>query len=357
MHQKTPPVRRLRRPLPLLLVLLVPWLLAAKPAASQAPPAGGANRAEVVLRQAGAPEYAIAIHGGAGVISKSLPEAEKQEYLRALSAALRLGQGVLAQGGTSLDAVEKVVRYLEDDPKFNAGKGAVYDHEGKHEMDAAIMNGSDLACGAVAGVTTVKNPISLARLVMERTRHVLLAGPGAEEFAAEMKVPREPASYFDTPKRHQEWQKFLADERAKRPAAGDSKHGTVGAVALDRHGHLAAATSTGGLTGKRFGRIGDSPIVGAGTYANDRTCAISATGTGEEFIRHAVAHDISALMEYGGLTLQQAADKVIHGKLKPGDGGVIGVAHDGSIVLVFNSEGMFRGAADSTGRFEVKIWE
>jgi beta-aspartyl-peptidase (threonine type) len=358
MPQTTPISRGLRPPVPLLLVLLAPGLLAAAPAAPPSPPPaeGGANRAEVVLRRPGAVEYAIAIHGGAGVISKSLPAAEKEEYLRSLSAALRLGQETLAQGGSSLDAVEKVVRYLEDDPKFNAGKGAVYDHEGKHEMDAAIMNGKDLACGAVAGVTTVKNPISLARLVMERTRHVLLAGPGAEEFAAEMKVPREPASYFDTPKRYQELQKFLAEERAQRPGGGGGEHGTVGAVALDRHGHLAAATSTGGLTGKRFGRIGDSPIIGAGTYANDRTCAISATGTGEEFIRHDVAHDISALMEYGGLTLQQAADRVIHGKLKPGDGGVIGVAHDGSIALVFNSEGMFRGAADSTGRFEVKIW-
>jgi beta-aspartyl-peptidase (threonine type) len=348
--------RRLRRTVGTLLALASPLRLAA--AARQAPPAeGGANRAEVVLTRPGAVSYAIAIHGGAGVISKSLPEAEKQEYVRSLAAALRLGQGVLAAGGTSLDAVEKVVRYLEDDPKFNAGKGAVYTYDGHHEMDAAIMSGRDLACGAVAGVTTVRNPISLARLVMERTHHVLLAGPGAEKFADEMKVPREPNSYFDTPKRYQEWQKMLADERAKRAAGGDEKHGTVGAVALDRHGDLAAATSTGGLTGKRFGRIGDSPIIGAGTYANDRTCAISATGTGEEFIRHGVAHDISARMEYGGLSLERAADRVIHGTLKPGDGGVIGVARDGSIALVFNSQGMFRGAADSNGRFEVKIWE
>jgi beta-aspartyl-peptidase (threonine type) len=339
--------------------LLIPLLLASPLlplAAAQPPPEAGANRADIVLERPGAVGYAIAIHGGAGVISKSLPEAEKQEYVRSLTAALRLGQGVLAAGGTSLDAVEKVVRYLEDDPRFNAGKGAVYTHDGRHEMDAAIMSGRDLACGAVAGVTTVKNPVSLARLVMERTPHVLLMGPGAEQFAGEMQVAREPNGYFDTPKRYKEWQEMLARERAKKPAGGQT-HGTVGAVALDRHCDLAAATSTGGLTGKRFGRIGDSPIIGAGTYANDRTCAISATGTGEEFIRHNVAYDISALMEYGGLSLQQAAERVIHGKLKPGDGGVIGVSHDGSIALVFNSEGMFRGAADSNGRFEVKIWE
>jgi beta-aspartyl-peptidase (threonine type) len=192
---------------------------------------------------------------------------------------------------------------------------------------------------------------------MERTPHVLLVGPGAEQFAAEMKVAREPNSYFDTPKRYQEWQQMLREERDKLPITGDTKHGTVGAVALDRHGDLAAATSTGGLTGKRFGRVGDSPIIGAGTFADNRTCAISATGIGEEFIRHGVARDISALMEYRGLSLQQAADRVIHGKLKAGDGGVIGVAHDGSIALVWNSLGMFRGAADSHGRFEVKIWE
>jgi beta-aspartyl-peptidase (threonine type) len=342
--------------LPRRLLLLACPVFSLALVAAAPPGAAGGNRAEVVLRRPGAVEYAIAVHGGAGVIPKSLPEAEKREYLHALEAALRLGQGVLAAGGSSLDAVERVVRALEDDPKFNAGKGAVYTHDGRHEMDAAIMSGRDLACGAVAGVSTVRNPISLARLVMERTPHVLLAGAGAEQFADEMKVPREPASYFDTPKRYREWQEFLDKERRKSARPGET-HGTVGAVALDRHGDLAAATSTGGLTGKRAGRIGDSPIIGAGTYADNRTCAISATGAGEEFIRHGVARDISALMEYRGLTLAQAADKVIHGKLKPGDGGVIGVAHDGSIALVFNSEGMFRGAADSGGRFEVKIWE
>jgi beta-aspartyl-peptidase (threonine type) len=322
-------------------------------------PAGGTGgKADIILKRADAPRWAIAIHGGAGVIPKTLPAAEKEQYFKSLDAALKLGRDVLAGGGTSLDAVEKVVRFLEDDPLFNAGKGAVYTHDGKHELDAAIMSGRDLACGSVAELTTVKNPISLARLVMEKSQHVFLVGQGAERFADEMKVPRVPNSWFDTEYRLKQWQDELKSARGEGGAGDpDKKHGTVGAVALDVQGDLAAATSTGGLTDKRFGRVGDVPIVGAGTYANNATCAISATGVGEQFIRHTVSHDISALMEYRGLTLQQAADLVIHKKLNPGDGGVIGVAHDGSIALVFNSEGMFRGAADSGGRFEVKIWE
>lgn len=312
------------------------------------------NKAEVVLRSADTPataKWALAIHGGAGTIPKTLPEAEKQQYLQSLTRALGIGRDILSKGGTSLDAVEAVVRSLEDDPLFNAGKGAVYTHEGTHELDAAIMDGSTLSCGSVAALKTVKNPIALARLVMTKSPHVFLVGDGAEAFAAAMKVERVDNKYFDTPKRYEQLQEELKLERDHKD------RDTVGAVALDQHGNLAAATSTGGLTNKRFGRLGDVPVIGAGTYANNKTCAISATGIGEEFIKHTVSHDISALMEYGGLTLQQAADKVIHQKLKPGDGGVIGVAHDGSIALVFNSEGMYRGAADSAGRFEVKIWE
>ena len=312
------------------------------------------NKAEVVLTRDDAPKpkWAIAIHGGAGTIPKNLPEEQKQQYLRSLAAALKIGQGVLQNGGTSLDAVEKVIRSLEDDPLFNAGKGAVYTHEGTHELDAAIMDGRDLSCGSVAAIKTVKNPISLARLVKERSPHVFLVGEGAEVFASEMKVERVPNSWFDTPKRYQDLQEALAEERKTR-----KDRDTVGCVALDVHGDLAAGTSTGGLTNKRFGRLGDVPVIGAGTYANNKTCAVSATGIGEEFIKHTVAHDISALVEYAGLTVQQAADRVIHQKLKPGDGGVIVVGRDGSIALVFNSEGMYRGAADSSGRFEVKIWE
>lgn len=313
------------------------------------------GKAEVVLSRAGAPTWALAIHGGAGTIPKSMPDADKQAYLKPLSQALDLGRQVLASGGTSLDAVEKVVRFLEDDPLFNAGKGAVFTHEGTNELDAAIMDGRTLACGSVASLRHIKNPISLARMVMERSPHVFMVGEGAEAFAAEMGVEKVDPKYFFTQRRWDGLQEELRKEKEKQPPPKDRD--TVGAVALDQHGNLAAATSTGGLTNKRYGRIGDVPVIGAGTYANNRTCAVSATGQGEEFIKHTVAHDISALMEYGGLTLQQAADKVIHQKLKPGDGGVIGVSHDGSIALVFNSEGMYRGAADSNGRFEVKIWE
>jgi beta-aspartyl-peptidase (threonine type) len=298
------------------------------------------------------PTWALAIHGGAGTMPKNIPEAEKEAYLKSLRAALDVGRKVLAGGGTSLDAVEKVVRTLEDDPLFNAGKGAVFTHDGKNELDAAIMDGRDLSCGSVAGLHTIKNPISLARLVMEKSPHVFMVGEGAERFADEMKVERVDPKYFFTQRRWDQLQEELRKEK------GEAKpKGTVGAVALDVHGNLAAATSTGGMTNKRYGRLGDVPVIGAGTYANNLTCAVSATGWGEQFIKHTVAHDISALMEYRGLTLQQAADEVIHRKLQKDDGGVIGVARDGSIALVFNSEGMYRGAADSNGRFDVAIWE
>ncbi|HWM91909.1 MAG TPA: isoaspartyl peptidase/L-asparaginase [Thermoanaerobaculia bacterium] len=296
-----------------------------------------------------APTWSLAIHGGAGTIPKDIPESQKEEYLKSLRAALEVGRKVLAGGGTSLDAVEKVVRFLEDDPLFNAGKGAVFTNEGTHELDAAIMDGRDLSCGSVASLKTVKNPISLARMVMEKSPHVFMVGQGAERFADEMKVERVDQKYFFTQKRYDDWQKKLKEEAEK-------DKDTVGAVALDVHGNLAAATSTGGMTNKRFGRLGDVPVIGAGTYANNKTAAISATGWGEQFIKHTVAHDISALMEYKGLTLQQAADEVIHRKLQKDDGGVIGVARDGSIALVFNSDGMYRGAADSNGRSEVAIW-
>lgn len=296
-------------------------------------------------------DFAIAIHGGAGVIPKDIDPARKQRYIDSLTAALELGREHLAQGGTSLDAVEAVVRALEDDELFNAGKGAVFTNAGTHQLDAAIMDGSDLGCGAVSSVETVRNPITLARAVMEQTRHVFLVGGGAEQFAAQLGMKPVEQSYFFTKHRHEQWQKKVRREREVK------EKGTVGCVALDKHGNLAAATSTGGLTNKKYGRVGDVPVIGAGTYANNRTCAVSCTGTGEEFIRHTVARDIAALMEYRGMTLKDAATEVIHGKLAPGDGGMIGVAANGSIALVFNSPGMFRGAADSTGRFEVKIWE
>ncbi|MCP3979847.1 MAG: isoaspartyl peptidase/L-asparaginase [bacterium] len=295
-------------------------------------------------------EYALAIHGGAGVIDPSMPESTRTAYEESLERALHLGRSILDRGGPSLDAVERVIRLLEDDPLFNAGKGAVFNHLGENELDASIMNGANLACGAVAGVRTVKNPISAARGVMEQTRHVLLGGPGADEFAREIGLEAVAPEYFYTVRRWEQLQKL----RDRPP--GDER-GTVGVVALDREGNLAAGTSTGGLTGKRYGRIGDSPIVGAGTYADNRTCAVSGTGTGEEFIRHGVARSVAAMMELGGLTLAEAARRVVHETLSPGDGGIVAVGADGSIAMEFNSRGMYRGAADSQGRFEVKIWD
>lgn len=334
-----------RRILLSLLLLSFPTLLLAQ-----------ANKAEVVLRSDNAPKakWAIALHGGAGTIPKSMPDEMKQQYLQGLAEALKVGQGVLQNGGTSLEAVEKVILVLEDNPIFNAGKGAVYTHEGTHELEASIMDGRDLSCGSVAGLKTVKNPITLARMVKDKSKHVFLEGEGAEAFATQMKVERVPNTYFDTPRRYQQLQEEIKAEAEPEPK---KDRDTVGCVALDVHGNLAAGTSTGGLTNKRFGRVSDVPVIGAGTYANNRTCAVSGTGIGEEFIKHTVAYDISALMEYGGLSLQQAADKVIHQKLKPEDGGIVAVGRDGSIALVYNSEGMYRGAADSNGRFEVKIWE
>lgn len=299
-------------------------------------------------------EWAIAIHGGAGTISRDIPAERKQGYVDSLSAALRLGAEALAEGEAALDVVEKVVRRMEDDPLFNAGRGAVYTHDGRHELDAAIMDGRDLSAGAVAAVSDVKNPISLARLVMERSPHVLLVGDGAEWFGDEMGVPQVPQEYFHTEYRHDAWQRAL--EAKRETADPDQDKDTVGAVVRDVYGNLAAATSTGGLTDKRWGRVGDVPIIGAGTYADNRTCALSATGKGEEFIRHNVAHSISSRMALTGEGLEEAARAVIHRTLAEGDGGVIGVDAAGHITLTFNTTGMYRGAADSAGRFEVGIW-
>ena len=255
--------------------------------------------------------YTILIHGGAGTIDQSMPDSVKQEYVRSLSHALEVGRTILAGGGTSLDAVEQVLNYFEIDPKFNAGIGSVYTSEGTHEMDASIMDGRDLSCGAVAGVQHVPHPISLARLVMEKTPHVLLAGEGAEQFAVKSGMQLVPSTYFDTPLRYKQWQEYK-----------QKHHGTVGCVARDIHGNLAAGTSTGGMTDKMPGRIGDSPLIGDGTYANNKSCAVSCTGWGEKFIKHTVAFNVSALMEYKGLTLVRAADEMIYKQLQKDDGGL-----------------------------------
>lgn len=328
---------------------------------------GGVLAAVALAGCAAAPErsslskWAIAIHGGAGTLSKTSPPEEVAAYEHSLKLALMVGVGVLERGGSSLDASEAVVRTLEEDPRFNAGIGAAFTADGTHELDACIMDGEKLACGAVAGVTTVKSPVGLARLVMTKTRHVLLAGQGAEQFATLQGVPRVPNSAFDTEKRRKMLEEWRLEQNAKTSAAAPSKalhtYGTVGCVALDINGNLAAATSTGGLTGKRWGRIGDAPIVGAGTYANNATCAVSCTGTGEQFMRHVIAKTVSDRMELAGESLEKAAAHVVHKTLNPDDGGLIAVSREGEIAMPYNSEGMFRGCADGTGRFEIAIWE
>jgi beta-aspartyl-peptidase (threonine type) len=291
------------------------------------------------------------------VIAKDTPLKERQEYVRSLDRALREGRDRLARGESALDAAEAVVRILEDDPLFNAGKGAVFTEDGGHELDASIMDGQTLACGAVGAVRTVKNPISLARRVMEKTPHVLLISDGAERFAAAEGVERVDPKYFDTDKRRKQLEQALEERRKKAAAEPPKSRGTVGCVARDTHGNLAAATSTGGMTAKRFGRVGDSPIIGAGTYASNATCAVSCTGTGEEFIRNAAAHEVSALMMHLGVSVEKAAHTVIFERLKPDDGGLIAVSHTGEIAMPYSTLGMFRGAADSSGRFSISIWE
>jgi len=321
-------------------LLLLAGLVACVPSRETPPVAAPAPR----------PAWALAIHAGAGTISPDVPAERREAYLASLRSALREGRDHLAAGGTALEAVERVVRLLEDDPLFNAGRGAVFTRDGGHELDASIMDGRDLSCGAVAGVTRVRHPIELARLVMTRTPHVLLAGPGADEFAAAQGVELVEPAWFDTPARRE------ALERWRGTAGATSGGGTVGAVALDRDGNLAAATSTGALTGKMHGRVGDSPIIGAGTYADNRSCAVSGTGVGEEFIRHGVTRMIAARSGEDGRGLRDAVAEMIHGTLREGDGGVIALAATGEIVLDFNTPGMFRGAADANGRFDVGIW-
>jgi L-asparaginase / beta-aspartyl-peptidase len=290
--------------------------------------------------------YTIVIHGGAGTFDKSFNDSLKEEYMNSLKEALAIGQKILENGGKSIDAVEKVVNYLENDPKFNAGKGAVFTSAGTHELDASIMDGKDLSCGAVAGVKHIKNPVSLARLVMENTKHVLLCGMGADEFGKQMKVDYVDNQYFDTPRRLEQY------EKTKK-----SKHGTVGCVALDTYGNLAAATSTGGTGYKMPGRVGDSPIIGAGTYADNSTCAVSCTGEGELFIKNAIAFNVSALMKYKKMSLKDAADELIYKTLNSGTGGFISVDKDGNYATPFNTNGMLRGVANSRGVFEVAVWK
>jgi len=302
------------------------------------------------------PDYVLVVHGGAGTATKASYSPERaQQYVDKLTEVLEAGGRILEAGGSSLDAVEACIRIMEDSPLFNAGKGAVFNEFGKNELDASFMDGRTLNAGAVAGVSTIRNPISAARTVMEKSNHVMLAGKGAEDFAGRMGLDIVDSSYFFSQRR---WDSYMRIKKRKEEEK-DNKFSTVGAVALDMDSNLAAGTSTGGMTYKMKGRIGDSPIIGAGTYANNKTCAVSATGHGEYFIRNVVSYDISARMEYAGMTLKQASDELIHQKLKNinADGGIIAVDKDGNIAMPFNTESMIRGYITSSGEMQIVIYE
>ncbi len=306
--------------------------------------------------------FSIAIHGGAGTLVKGLMTSElEMQYKEALQNALDAGYAVLQNDGTAMDAVETAVMHLEDSPLFNAGKGAVFTAEGAHEMDAAIMDGKTRKAGAVSLVTGIKNPIALARDVMDKSYHVFLAGEGAMRFAEEQGYQLEEPDYFYDEVRYQQWQgikdsdNFQLDHSVKK----DGKFGTVGAVACDSQGNIAAATSTGGMTNKKWGRVGDSPMIGAGNYANNKTCAVSCTGSGEYFIRGVVAYDVSCLMEFKGLSLNEAASEVIQQRILElgGDGGLIAVDAKGNISMPFNTEGMYRAFKKSSGESGLSIYK
>jgi beta-aspartyl-peptidase (threonine type) len=306
--------------------------------------------------------FSIAIHGGAGTLVKGMmtPDLEAK-YKSALGLALNEGYKVLENDGNAVDAIAMAVSFLEDSPLFNAGKGSVFTSAGTHEMDASIMDGKTLEAGAVSLVTGIKNPVSLAKDVMMKSEHVFLAGEGAMQFAKELDYELEEASYFHDELRYNQWleikntDSFQLDHSTKK----DSKFGTVGAVACDKEGNIAAATSTGGMTNKKWGRVGDSPMIGAGNYANNKTCAVSCTGSGEFFIRAVVAYDVSCLMEHKGLSLEAAAQEVVNRRLLEikGDGGLIAVDAKGNISMPFNTEGMYRASKSSNGKEEISIYK
>ena len=312
-------------------------------------------------------KFSIAIHGGAGTIIKEhlTPELEA-EYRKALKESMDAGYLVLSTGGSAVNAVKAAVVMLEDNVLFNAGRGSVFTHKGSHEMDAAIMDGNTLAAGAVAGVRNIRNPVELAEKVMLHSSHVFLGGQGANEFAVMQGIKFEPNEYFYSDFRYNQWQEIresdsyqLDHSSAKTESAlKDKKFGTVGAVACDSHGNVAAATSTGGMTNKQYGRIGDSPMIGAGTYANNNTCAISCTGHGEIFIKAVAAYDVSCLMEYKKMNLREACEEVVMKKLVAlhGEGGLIGADAKGNVALVFNSPGMYRGFRNSNGENLIAIY-
>lgn len=311
-------------------------------------------------------KFTIVVHGGAGTISKKSMTPEKEAaYIKALNEALTAGYKILEKNGDALDAVKAAVIELENNVLFNAGKGSVFTNTGTHEMDASIMDGKNLSAGAVAAVKNIRNPIELAYAVMKKSEHVFLIGQGAELFAKQNEIPFERDEYFYSEQRYRQWQKVKGtdetalDHNISTEDPNGKKFGTVGAVACDANGTLAAATSTGGMTNKQFGRVGDSPIIGIGTYANNKTCALSCTGHGEPFIKAVAAYDVSCLMEYKGLSLEDATNVVVMDKLMKidGEGGMIGVDANGNAALIFNCEGMYRGFWSSDGKREVAIYK
>lgn len=342
---------------------MVLWLCAALTASAQQKEAAPTHGSKAVL----------VIHGGAGTILKSQMTPEKEAaYTQALTQALEVGYQIIKKGGSSVDAVEASVRVLEDNPLFNAGKGAVFTNDGKNELDASIMDGKTLAAGAIAGVSTIKNPVTAARAVMEKSQHVMLVGKGAEQFAGQQGIELVDPSYFFTEERWQGLQRVKREDSLKTELDHgskkkttlvdlnpDKKFGTVGAVALDKSGNLAAATSTGGMTNKRYGRVGDAPIIGAGTYADNNTCAVSCTGWGEYFIRLVMAKTVSDMMEFGKMSLEAAGKEMIKKRLPAlgGDGGLIAIDKKGNISMPFNTAGMYRGYIDENGKATIMIYQ
>lgn len=331
-------------------------------------PSTSDQEASMVQRPDNLAPVSLVIHGGAGTIKKENMDPEQEKEIRAkLEEALNTGYAILEEGGTSTDAVVSTIQVLEKSKHFNSGIGAVFTAEGKNELDASIMNGEDNAAGAVAGVSTIKSPIAAARAVMEKSPHVMLSGEGAVEFAKEVGLDLVDPSYFFTQHRYDQLQRIKEREKAEEdkrqgmtdPIYNDYKFGTVGCVALDKKGNITAGTSTGGMTNKKFGRIGDSPVIGAGTYADNATCGVSATGHGEFFIRNVVAYDIAALMKYQNMSLQEAANTVVMDKLveKGGDGGIVAMDAQGNIAMPFNTAGMYRGFIKEKGKPTVKIYK
>ncbi|MCM4154904.1 isoaspartyl peptidase/L-asparaginase [Gramella sp. AN32] len=327
-----------------------------------------ATSSEIKKEQDTLPNFGIVIHGGAGTILKeNLSDSLEQAYQEKLEEAIRTGHEILANGGTALEAVQRTINVMEDSPLFNSAKGAVFTNEGKNELDASIMDGKTQNAGAISGVTNVKNPINLAFEVMENSEHVMLSGKGAEKFAEEQGLEIVDPSYFYTENRFKALEQAKERETKKKdssmafydPYIKNEKFGTVGCAALDKDGNLAAGTSTGGMTNKKYNRIGDAPIIGAGTYANNKTCAVSSTGWGEFFIRGVVAYDISALMEYKGLSLQEAASEVIQKKVPAlgGDGGIIAIDHEGNVAMEFNTSGMYRASMNGNGDLKIGIYK